>query len=289
MLFYFLSVLLLYAEIIKEVKTNGYNLSELLQVPSDQLDPNCLNRALEAAVNNDNHVNIGKLIIKGADNIEDCLRQSRDHLKPHARAMLLLVKAAMQGDRNLVLKLFGEPVPEMDTQEYQDDSFKDAQKALLAGEISTVVPIKIAWDRNLVLKLFGDLVPEMDIQKYLDFLDEYLYSGDDFRFKYEAKISSRKIFTLVPLRIAHRNGYTQVWEELLLRTDINMEKATVYWYGLQLLVLDVSWLKRIYWVKRLQLARNGFKQLPNEMGIYLKQVSIVLRLTTQGICLLSCS
>ena len=73
-------ILLLYAEIIKEVKTNGYNLTELLQVPSDQLEPNSLNRALEAAVNNDNHVNIGKLILKGANNIEDCLRQSRDHL-----------------------------------------------------------------------------------------------------------------------------------------------------------------------------------------------------------------
>ena len=210
--------MLLYAEIIKEVKTNGNNLTELLQVPSDQLEPNSLNQALEAAVNNDNPVNIGKLILKGANNIEDCLRQSRDHLKPHARAMLLLVKAAMQGDRNIVLKLFGEPVSEMDTQEYQDDGFKDVQRVLLAGEI----------------------------------------------------------FTLVPLRIAYKSGHTQVLEELLLRTDINMEEGTVYWHGLQLLVLDVSWLKRIHWVKRLRLAGNGFKQLPIEMGMYLKQVSIVL-------------
>ena len=302
--------LFLNTEIIKEVKTNGYNLTQLLQVPSDQLEPNCLNQALEAAVNNDNHVNIGKLILKGADNIEDCLRQSRDHHKPHARAMLLLVKAAIQGDRNLVLKLFGESVPEMDTQEYQDDSFKDAQKALVAGEISAVVPIEITCDRNLVLKLLDELVPEMDIQKYLDFLDKYkakikylddgddfldesLDDGDDFLDEslddddfldeYKAKIS-KKIFMLVPLRIAHRNGYTQVLEELLLRTDVNMEEGTVYWHGLQLLVFDVSWLKRIYWVKTLQLARNGFKQLPDGMGMYLKQVSIVLWLTTQEIC-----
>ena len=51
-----------------------------------------------------------------------------------------------------------------------------------------------------------------------------------------------------------------------------MEEGTVYWHGLRLLVLDVSWLRKIYWVKRLRLARNGFKQLPNEMGTYLKQV-----------------
>ena len=276
-------------EIIKEVKTNSYNLTELLQVPSDQLEPNCLNQALEAAVNNDNHVNIGKLILKGADNIEDCLRQSRDHLKPHARAMLLLVKAAMQGNRNLVLKLFGESIPEMDPQVYQDDNFKDVQKVLLAGEISTVVPIEIRWDRKLVLKLLGELIPKMDIQEYLDKYKakiKYLDDGDDFLIEslddddyfldeYKAEIS-RKIFMLVPLRIAHRNGCTQVFEELLLRTDVNMEEGTVYWHGLQLMVLDVSWLRRIYWVKTLQLARNGFKQLPDGMGMYLKQVSIVL-------------
>jgi len=205
------------AEIIKEVEINGDNLTELLRFSADQLEPNCLNRALAAAVNNDNHFNIGKLIIKGADNIEDCLRQSRDHHKPHARAMLLLVKAAMQGDKNLVLKLFGESVPEMDPQEYQDDSFKDAQKVLLAGEISTVVPIEIA----------------------------------------------------------RRNGQTEVRGELLLKTDVNVEEGTVYWHGLRLLVLDVSWLKRIDWVRKLRLARNGFKQLPDEIGTYLKRVSFV--------------
>ena len=35
----------------------------------------------------------------------------------------------------------------------------------------------------------------------------------------------------------------------------------------------MSWLRKIYWVKRLRLARNGFRQLPNEMGLYLKQVN----------------
>ena len=203
-----------HAEVIQEVERNGENLTELLRFGADQLEPNCLNRALAAAVNNDNQFNIGKLIIKGANNIEDCLRQSRDHYKPHARAMLLLVKAAMQGDRNLVLKLFGESVPEMDTQEYQDDSFKDAQKVLLAGEISTVVPIEIA----------------------------------------------------------RRNGQTEVRGELLLKTDVNVEEGIVYWHGLRLLVLDVSWLKRIDWVRKLRLARNGFKQLPDEIGTYLKRV-----------------
>ena len=202
------------SEIIKEVETNGNKLTELLRFNTDQLEPNCLNRALVAAVSNDNHFNVGKLIVKGANNVEECLRKSRDDHKPHARAMLLLVKAAMEGNCSLVLKLFGELVPGIDTQDYQDDGFQDVQKAAHNGEISTVVPIEIA----------------------------------------------------------RRNGHTQVREELLLKTDVNMEEGYVYWHGLRLLVLDVSWLRKIYWVKRLRLARNGFRQLPNEMGMYLKQV-----------------
>ena len=202
------------SEIIKEVETNGDKLTELLRFNIDQLEPNCLNRALVAAVSNDNHFNVGKLIVKGANNVEECLRKSRDDHKPHARAMLLLVKAAMEGNCSLVLKLFGELVPGMDTQDYQDDGFQDVQKAAQNGEISTVVPIEIA----------------------------------------------------------RRNGHTQVREELLLKTDVNMEEGYVYWHGLRLMDLDVSWLRKIYWVKRLRLARNGFRQLPNEMGMYLKQV-----------------
>jgi len=186
----------------------------LLRFNTDQLEPNCLNRALVAAVSNDNHFNVGELIVKGANNVEECLKKSQDDRKPHARAMLLLVKAAMEGNHNLVLKLFGEPAPGMDTRDYQDDGFQDVQKAVLGGKVSTVVPIEIA----------------------------------------------------------RRNGHTQVREELLLKTDVNMEEGSVYWHGLRLLVLDVSWLRKIYWVKRLRLARNGFKQLPNEMGTYLKQV-----------------
>ncbi len=182
---------------------------------ADQLEPDCLKRALRAAVDNDNHFNVGKLIVKGADNVDECLKLAKDDRKPHARAMLLLVKAAQDGNRSLVLKLFGDPAPGLqDVREYQDDGFPDVQKAVVGGKVSTVVPIEIA----------------------------------------------------------RRNGHTTVREELLLRTDVNHDEGTVYWHGLRLLVLDVSWLRKIHWVKRLRLARNGFRQLPNEMGTYLKQV-----------------
>ncbi len=195
-----------------EVEGNGDNPTEL---NADQLEPDSLKWALTAAVNKDNHFNVGKLIVKGADNIDDCLRLAKENRKPHARAMLLLVKATLEGNKNLVLKLFGEPAPGLqDAREYQDDGFPDVQKAVVSGKVSTVVPIEIA----------------------------------------------------------RRNGHTTVREELLLRTNVNQEEGTVYWNGLRLLILDVSLLRKIHWVKRLRLASNGFRQLPNEMGTYLKQV-----------------
>ena len=132
-------------ELIKEVETNGDNVEELLRFDPDQLEPNCLNQALSAAVSNDNHFNVGKLVFKGADKIAEALKQSVDEKKPHARAMLLLVHAAMEGNHNLILWLFGESTSGADNcREYIDDTFPEVQKAVLSGKISTVVPIEIA-------------------------------------------------------------------------------------------------------------------------------------------------
>ena len=66
----------------------------------------CLQRALIAAVRTGNHFNIGKLIVKGATNLEDALQLSKEMKKHEARAMLLLVLAAQKNDKNLILKLF---------------------------------------------------------------------------------------------------------------------------------------------------------------------------------------
>ena len=96
-----------YVEIIKEVEKNGENVTELLRVRPDELEKACLERALIAAVKNGNHFNVGKLVIKGATNVDDALQLSAELRKHEARAMLLLVKAAQLNDKDLVLKLFG--------------------------------------------------------------------------------------------------------------------------------------------------------------------------------------
>ena len=204
-----------FTEIIREVENNGNKVTELLKNGADSLEPGCLDRALKAAVKNDNQLNVGKLVIKGAKELQLCLKYAKDERKPHARAMLLLIIAAQRGDKAIIQKLFGEPAPGLQNkQDYEDDAFDDVQKVMLSGNISTVVPIEIA----------------------------------------------------------RRNGQSLVREELLLKTDVNQEEGYVYWHSLCLLQLENAWLRKIAWVKKLRLARNGFKCLPPEMGIYLKQV-----------------
>lgn len=205
------------SEIVREVENDSENLTELLRdVVPDQLEPNCLNRALAAATQNNNYFNIGKLVIKGADNLQGCLEIAQREHQPHAQAMLLLIMAASSNNVALVHQLFGETFDTFEgSMELEECDFLDAQKAVVSGKVPTVVPIEIA----------------------------------------------------------RRCGHGQVREELLLKTDVNQEQRYVYWYGLRLLHLDVQWLKRISWVKKFKLARNGFESLPSGMGDYLREVS----------------
>ena len=177
-----------------------------------------LNRALEAAVKNDDHVSVGKLVLHGSTNISECLRYAKDARKPRARAMLLLIKAAQTGDVAIVQKVFGEheAAPGLKhPQDYEDDGFRDVQEVALSLDNLTRVPMEIARCKQY---------------------------------------------------------YHSMREQLLFRTDVNMEEGYVYWHGLQLLQIEISWLRKIAWVKKLRLARNGLKSLPPEIGTFLKQV-----------------
>ena len=154
---------------------------------------------------NDNAFNIGKLVVKGAKEVQESLRYAEIEKKHNAHALLLMIMAAQMGDIEMIHKLFGETAP----------GFEDVQLAVHSDSVSTLVPIEIA----------------------------------------------------------RRNGKSQVREELLLKTDVNQEEGHVYWHGLRLLDIEMSWLRKIAWVKTFRLARNGFRVLPAEMGYYLKQVS----------------
>ena len=168
-----------------------------------------------AAVESGNPANVGKLILRGATIVDVALAKSRNLQKHAVTAALLIIKAAMEDDRILVLKLYGENVQGQQTKIplTAEDNLKELQEAMSSNNFKTVIPIELS----------------------------------------------------------RRHNASGVREELLLRKDVDNSNKTVLWFGLRLMQLEVSWLRKIYWVKRLKLARNEFTSLPPEMGVYLKE------------------
>ena len=197
--------------ITTEVKVKGYNFIRLLKT---SIDNKCVDSAMLVAVNSGDPSNIGKLILYGATNIDVALAESRQLKQITVTAALLIFKAAIENDRILLLKLYGENV-------------NGDTKILLTEE-----------DDLAVL---------------------------------QAAVAINNIRTAVPIEISRRNNARTVREELLLRTDVDKDSGAVLWFGLRLTQLEISWLRKIYWVKKLRLACNEFSSLPPEMGNYLKQ------------------
>ena len=186
-----------------------------MKTPLNLLEANCLNSALLAAVESGNPANVGKLILRGATNVDEALAKSRN-LKKHAvTAALLMIKAAMENDRVLVLKLYGENVHGQETK----------------------IPLSAEDNLNAL----------------------------------QSAVRSNNFKTVIPIELSRRNNASAVREELLLRKDVDKNSGTVLWFGLRLMQLEISWLRKIYWVKTLKLARNEFTSLPTEMSNCLKQ------------------
>ena len=199
-------------EIIKEVRTSGPKINELLKTPLNLLEDDCINKALLVAVEIGSCSLAGKLILRGATNIDKALEESRRLHQILVTAALVVIKAAMRNDRALVLKLYGEHTQENNAL-IEEDNLVELQNVVRNHGVKTVVPIEIA----------------------------------------------------------RRNNASVVREELLLRTDVDKERGIVLWYGLHLMQIEISWLRKIYWVQELKLARNEFTSLPPEMGNYLKR------------------
>ena len=76
----------------------------------------------------------------------------------------------------------------------------------------------------------------------------------------------------MPIKIAQQSKQIQVMIELLMKTDVCEIEGYVRWRGLQLHKLNLSLLRKIYWVKRLVLSSNKLTTSPEETGEHLKQV-----------------
>jgi len=121
-------------------------MSYILKVPIEHLKEDCMDRVLIAAVKNGNVGNVGKLILCGASHIDEALKESRRLQKHAVTVFLLIIKAAIENDRNLVLKLYGEDLQRLETkiQLSEDDNLAELQRVVCSQTIKTVVPIKMS-------------------------------------------------------------------------------------------------------------------------------------------------
>ena len=109
------------------------------------MEEKCIDDALIAAVESGNHSNIGKLIFRGASNIDKALEESRRLKKYAVTAALLIFKAAMENDRILILKLYAENVQGLDTKiPLTEDDVNELQRVVCNHTIKTVFPIEIS-------------------------------------------------------------------------------------------------------------------------------------------------
>ena len=191
------------------------NVNELLKTPLELLDDECINYSLLAAVESGNPNNTGKIILLGATNIDEALEKSRELQQHKVTAALLIFKAAMENDRNLVLMLYDENIQGQETK------------------------ISLTDEDNI----------------------------DELR----SAVRSYRVGTTQPIKISRRYNASAVEEELLVRKDVDINSGVVLWFDLYLTQLEISWLRKINWVKYLRLSFNNFTFLPPDMGSYLIQ------------------
>ena len=195
--------------------------------------------------------------------ITKLLQQARESLKPQTLVSFLnqaLETATLEdSDRNIGKLILGGATNIMECIKIAKEENKFRAHAMLLLIIAAQT-----GNKSIVQKLFSEPAPSLDTM--MDFEDNYVQEA----------VLSKSISTVVPIEIARRSGQSAIREELLLKTDVNEEEGYVYWHGLNLLQLDLSWLRRISWVKKLRLATNGIKALPPEIAAYLKRVYTIL-------------
>ena len=110
------------------------------------MDDDCINYALLAAVVSGSPSNTGKIILLGATNIDEALEKSRELQQHKVTAALLIFKAAIENDRNLVLMLYDENIQEQETKVplTDEDNLDELRSAVRSYRIGTMQPIEMS-------------------------------------------------------------------------------------------------------------------------------------------------
>ena len=208
-----------------------------------KLEDNCYERALQAAVEKGNCTTAEKLILAGAGNIEEVMKHSQ---RVDIALMLLMVKAANENNHTFLQILFSNPKSEEVLKYFVKSNTADD------GEASNKNPEKIEQvDNN----------PEM----------KYIISPD----KIKEHVDGGKMRTKVSIKIAIKFRRRKVLDELLKKTNVDVDIGSVGWSGLSLSEVDIKWLQTLPMViKYLDLSYNELvilPTIPTNIATYLKK------------------
>ena len=228
-------------EIIQAARQEGKHLDVLLKEDRNKVEDDCYERALQAAVEIGSCNNAEKLILGGAGNIEEVMKHSK---QVDIALMLLMVKTAKENNHKFLQALFNNPESEEVLKYFvKSNTPTHGIKAPNKFPEETVLV-----DNNLEAK--------------------YVISPDKIR----EHVDGRKMRTKVPIKIASKSRHKKVLDELILRTNIDIDSGSVGWSGLSLSEVDIKWLQRVLLViKYLDLSQNQLVALPTDIAVYLKK------------------
>ena len=225
-------MLFILIEIIKAAgEENRDNLDALLKMDRSKLNSDCYDKALKAAVENERHTNAEKLVLVGATNIEEAMESAN---RLHTKLMLLMVKAVLEDDHQLVTEI---------------------------KNIRSKPPPSSELDKTLTSH--SEDTDHTRNPKYAT-----LYSEEMIR-----HITGGKLRTRVPIRLAIKNKSPRVLVELLSITNINFDAGSVGWSYLSLTELDVEWIRNLpkhLVIKQLNLSYNWLTSLPFSIAVCLR-------------------
>ena len=207
----------------------------LLKTDQAELNDDCYNRALKAAVEKDRCGNAEKLILVGATNIDEAMKLAK---QVDIKLMLLMVKAVLEDDHQLITEI----------------KMMSGKRSKTSSEQSSeTLPHSVDGDHTRNLNC--DILCSEEVTKHI--------------------ITGGRLRTRVPIKLAIKLKKPGIiLDDLLSITNIDFVASSIGWSNLNLSELDIKWISNLtkhMVVKQLSLSQNQLSVLPISTTSHLRK------------------
>ena len=196
---------------------------------------NCYNRALKAAVENDRCGNAEKLILVGATNIDEVMKLAK---QVDIKLMLLMVKAVLEDDHQLIMKI----------KEMSGKGSKTSSEQ--SGEA-----LRHSVDADHTRNPNYDILCSEEMTKHI--------------------VTGGRLRTRAPIKLAIKlKKPSIILDDLLSITNIDFDAGSIGWSNLSLSELDIKWISNLpeyMMIKQLNLSQNQLSVLPISITSHLRK------------------